>query len=115
MPAAWDPAGVATMHSFGGPPRKIIEEASFEAQKATVGLTAERFDDIMVGVIFGLASDPAMIGTRVLATNLWVHITREFPGSPALAFLYTFDDAEVHLWWVEVYDPAGAAAGTAAA
>lgn len=83
-------------------PRQIIEEESFAEAKLLIRESARRLDEILEGVTIRLCAD-AEGGTPVPATALYAIRTEDYPGAPALAVLYQFDEDHVYEVWIELY------------
>jgi hypothetical protein len=82
--------------------RSIVETQEFERQRLVVMPDIQRFDEIMRGVYWALATRPEAFPAVGHDSNIHVLKTDEFTGVPRLRIFYRFDESTVHLLWIEM-------------
>lgn len=81
---------------------QIIEEESFEEDRASLYPDAKRLDEILEGVWILLCARPEM-GTPIPDSDgLYVVVTAEYPDAPALGVTYRFDAEHTYLLGLEL-------------
>jgi hypothetical protein len=83
------------------PWRKIVEEKTFEEDKAKLAHDARRLDEILDGVVELLSREPER-GKPMPDSDLLVVVTQAYPDAPSLGVTYRFDDETTYLLAVEL-------------
>ena len=83
--------------------RTIREEPKFDEQRAKLGVSHKRLDEVLAAFHYALCRDPERY-PRVPGTTLRVLKTSVYPGAPSLRIFFTFDEHEVHLIMIEFCD-----------
>jgi hypothetical protein len=84
------------------PARNCVEEATFADQKAKLGVTVRRLDEILEGALLKIARFPER-SFPTPGTSLCSELTRPFPDAPIVWLLFSYDDEAVYLRWIELY------------
>lgn len=71
----------------------LIDETLFTAQCRAIESNAQRMDEILDGIKWGLAQNPRQ-GFPVSGYRLWVIKTDPFPGAPKMRVWYTINDQD---------------------
>ena len=83
--------------------RTIREEPKFDEQRAKLGVSHKRLDEVLAAFHYALCHAPERY-PRVPGTTLRVLKTSVYPGAPSLRIFFTFDEHEVHLITIEFCD-----------
>lgn len=89
----------------GFSPRNIIESPDFQAQRAEF-LGVRMFDEVMAGIGWAIAKNPERFAVPGTA-GLGVAITNPFPGIPQFRIMFTYDDHQARLHWIEPTEAEG--------
>lgn len=82
--------------------RSVKESGTYEAERDRIAPRVQRFDEVMRGVYWALASRPQMY--PAIAPDSAIHVlkTADFGDIPALRIFFTFSDSHTALLWIEV-------------
>ncbi|MFY9727835.1 MAG: hypothetical protein WAJ87_20235 [Bryobacteraceae bacterium] len=82
--------------------REIVEEVSFGEQLKALGVTYQRLDDVLEGVMFALCHSPDSF-EKIPGTKLRAVKTGMYPGAPSLRiYFYEGENTDIHLLSVEL-------------
>ena len=86
------------------PPRTCIEEATFAEQKARLGLSVRRLDEILGedGLLLKIARFPERC-FQVPGTSLRTEVSAAWPDAPSVIVTFAVDEGHVYLLWIDLY------------
>jgi hypothetical protein len=82
--------------------RTVVETKTYESQRDAIIPNVQRFDEIMRGVYWALATQPEAYPP--ISPNSSIHVlkTDAFSDIPRMRIYYRFDDSNTHLLWIEL-------------
>lgn len=84
--------------------RTLVEEDTFKESRARLKVHCQQLDEALDEITIAIARNPEYFPYVPPGKELRRCRTREFPNVPAYDILFTYDDKEVRLWYVDLAD-----------